>query len=138
MCPELPPRQEDLELSRLDVHEELIVFRILLSDDPETAEFADSFRSRAELGLPPRARTPEERHPLIHQGISAYESRVAAVETARRFRRLGRYVGMLRLTREVDVRFLRWGPRGHLTLWAESVRLSQCVIDTIDVDEVAS
>ena len=131
MTPQLPPEPE---IARLELAEgqELTVFRIIRLADPADPAFADSFRSHSELGLPPRG--VEAVHQLIYEGVSVYESREAAIETARRWPRIGGYVAELRLTRETGLRYLRWGPSGHLTLWADALTLSEAVVDTIPVE----
>jgi hypothetical protein len=131
VAPHLPPGPE-LETSELSEGEELHVFRIVRTDDVDAPEFADSFRSHAELGLPPRG--VEETHPLIYEGISAFESREAAVATARRYPRIGSYVAELRITPDAGARYLRWGARGHLTLWGDAIKLSETAVDTIPVE----
>lgn len=102
----LGPNVEPVELRE---GEELTVFRIVRTPDAATAELVASFMSRAALGLPPRPGTPEEMHPLISEGISVYETRDAAVETARRVRARGRglgdFVAELRLTPDLEVRY---------------------------------
>ena len=133
MTPPLPPGPE-LEPLELTEGQELTVFRIVRAADPEAPEFVDSFRSHAELGLPPRRRSPAEEYPLIHEGISVFESREAAIETARRFSRIGSYVAELRVTRQSGVRYLRWGARGHLTLWGEALKLAETAVDTMPVE----
>jgi hypothetical protein len=137
MTPRLP---RDGEVNPQDIaeRERLVVFRVVRSTDRLSEAFIDSFKSRAELGLPPRPGTPEAAHPLIHEGISVYESYEAAAETARRVRRIGRdiggYVAELHIEAGTGVRFLRWGPRGHLTIWADSLMLSQSAVDTLPLD----
>jgi hypothetical protein len=72
---------------------------------------------------------------VIYEGVSVYESRQAAVETARRWPQIGGYVAELRLTSETGVLYLRWGPVGHLTLWADALTLTRTVVDTMPVGE---
>jgi hypothetical protein len=128
-----PPLPPDPAAARLDLAEgeELTVFRIVRVADPADPAFVDSFRSHAELGLPPRG--PEAAHQVIYEGVSVYESQEAAVETARRWPRIGGYVAELRLTSETGVLYLRWGQSGHLTLWADPLTLTRAVVDTIPV-----
>jgi hypothetical protein len=128
----LPP-EEDIQPIELLEGEELRVFRIVRNADLNALEFVQSFRSHAELGLPPRPGSPELTHPLIYQGISVYESREAAVETARRFPQIGGYVAELLISPDSGVRYLRWGARGHLTLWGEAVKLALTAVDTMIV-----
>jgi hypothetical protein len=133
-----PPLPQNPQPEELAEGEELTVYRVVRTDQRGTPEFVDSFKSRAELGLPPRRNTPEAAHPLIHQGISVYERREAAIETARHIRRIGRdiggYVAEMLIPSGVCVRYLRWGARGHLTLWAEPLMLSELSVDTIPID----
>ena len=132
------PAEGEIEPDEIPEGTELVVFRVVKSDLRDSAAFVDSFKSRFELGLPPRLGTPEEAHPLIHQGISVYERQEAAVETARRVRRVGRdiggFVAELHLSPRTGVRILRWGARGHLTVWGEPLMLSQSTVDTIAIE----
>jgi hypothetical protein len=130
--PPLPP-EDNVEPIELTEGEELTVFRIVRNADMDAPEFVDSFRSHAELGLPPRRRSPEEDHPLLHEGVSVFESRQAAIETARRFPRIGNYVAELRIKPDSEIRYLRWGARGHLTLWGDAVKLALTAVDTMIV-----
>jgi hypothetical protein len=130
-----PPLPQDPELEPIELAdgEELRVFRIVRTRDMDAAEFVDSFRSHAELGLPPRRGTPAESHPQIHEGVSVFESRQAAIETARRFPRIGSFVAELRIKPDSGIRYLRWGARGHLTLWGDAVKLALTAVDTMAV-----
>jgi hypothetical protein len=136
--PKLPPPGQ-LEPVEIEEGEELTVFRVTRSDDHTSQDFLDSFRSRAELGLPPRPGTPEQTHPQIHEGISVYDTQAAAVETARAVRRAGRdiggYVTEVRLDHTVGARRFSWGARGHLTLWADSLMLAEAAVDTISIED---
>ena len=114
------------------------MFRIVKSPDMDSDEFVDSMLSRAAKGLPPRAGTPEETHPLIHEGISVYDTPQKAAATARRLRSAGRgvgdYVAELLLAENTDVLYLPWGPRGHLTVWGDPIKLAESAVDTIPID----
>jgi hypothetical protein len=139
LSPKLPP-PDQLEPVPIAKGETLTVFRVTRSDDHSSTEFLDSFRSRADLGLPPRSGTPEQTHPQINEGISVYETKEAAAETARRVRRIGRdiggYVTELHLDHTAGASYLRWGPRGHLTVWGDSLKLAQMATDTIAIEGV--
>ena len=124
------PLDPDIEPLELGEGEELVVFRIIRTDNPNDPEFLQSLRSSAELDLPPRG--VELTHPLIREGISVYETREAAEATARRF---PGYTGQLRLTRDLGVLYLRWGPVGHLTIWGDPIKLTSALVDTIPVGE---
>lgn len=125
-----PPTHED-ELEELGADDEMVVYRIVREPDPGSPAYADSFRSHAELGLPPRG--PEQSHPLVYEGISVFESREAAVETARKFPVIGSYVAELLVAAETGARFFRWGANGHLTLWGDPLKLAGATVDTIPV-----
>jgi hypothetical protein len=111
--------------------EELVVYRVVRTPDPADPDFVESFKSHHELGLPPRG--PEIEVPLIHQGISAYDRRDAAVETGRRYKALGNYVSKLTIGPSMGITYFRWGPVGHLTLWGEPLMLSYAVTDTLAI-----
>jgi hypothetical protein len=117
--------------------EELIVFHVTRTDDHASQEFADSFLSHSQLGLPPRGQSPEETHPLIYEGISAFDTKEAAIETAKRVRRaggdIGGFVTEIRLNHALGAKYLRWGARGHLTLWCDPLKLAQSAVDTIPI-----
>jgi hypothetical protein len=117
--------------------EVVTVYRVVRTADQVSPEFVDDFRSRSELGLPPRRNTPEDVHPQVHEGISVFRSREAltrVIMTARRAGRdLGGYVAELQLTADVGVTYHEWGSPGHLTLWGDAVKLSEAVVDTIEV-----
>jgi hypothetical protein len=127
----LPPQGEQLDRQELKEGDELVAYRIVRTDDRESEDFVRSFLSHEALGLPPRG--PEQTHPLIHQGISMYETLKAAVETARRYPAIGAFVAEVRLTHSDEVKYLCWGPPGHLTIWAEPLKVAQAVADTIAV-----
>jgi hypothetical protein len=118
------------ELAKDDV---LLVYRVVRTDDRESPDFIDSFRSHSELGLPPRSL--EVTHPQVFEGVSVWDTRKAAIETARCYPKLGNYVAELRLTRDTGVTYYRWRPRGHLTIWADALNLVNYVVDTICVDK---
>jgi hypothetical protein len=66
-------------------------------------------------------------------GISVYMSHDQASETARRWPRLGDYVARIALQAEHGFNVARTGHTGHLTLWAEPVKLRDA---TVDIDTV--
>lgn len=111
--------------------EELVVFRIVKDPDPEAPGYVESFKSHAELDLPPRG--PELSHPLVYEGISAYDTADAAAETARKYPVLGSHVAELHVGPGTEARYFWWGARGHLTLWGEPLKLAGATVDTIPV-----
>ncbi len=120
----------------------MTVFRVVATPDIAEPSFVDSFRSRAELGLPPRPRTPEAANALIHSGISVFETAAAAAETALAVRRVGRdiggFVAELLLSDKLPLRYWAWGSPGHLTLWCYAISLSSTVVGTMPITEGAS
>lgn len=128
----LPPEGDAFDPNELAADEELVVFRIVRTGDLSAEEFSDSFRSHAELGIPPRG--PETTHPSIYDGISVYDTAEAAVATAQKFPRIGRYVAEMHLRAESGARYLRWGVRGHLTVWGDPIKLAETTVGTISVD----
>lgn len=115
------------------------MFRIVQTDDPEEAAFTDSFRSRAELQLPPRTWTPEGEHPELNSGLSTYDTveraRRTALTAAARDRQLGDFIAELRLTSAVGAEIAVWGSRGHLTVWGDPFKLSNAVVDIVTVGQ---
>jgi hypothetical protein len=137
--PKLPPPDElDAAKSSLTEGEEMTVFRVTRSDDQSSEEFVDSFRSHAELGIPPVRGSPDETHPQIYDGISVFDTQARALATARSVRRAGRDIGAfvteVHLHHRLDVRFLYWGSKGHLTLWGDCLKLVQAAVDTIPIE----
>jgi hypothetical protein len=129
----LSPGGEEVEPLELDEGEELVVYRIVRVGDMQATEYRESFLSHAELRRPPRG--PEVTTPMIYRGVSAYDSLEAALATARSYPAIGAHVARMRLTAASGIRYLRWGARGHLTLWGDSLTLSQQTVDTIPVDD---
>jgi hypothetical protein len=127
----LPPGPE-IDPLELVEGEELVVFRITRTDDPHDETFVESFMSSAALDLPPRH--VEVTHPFTREGVSVYDAREAAEATARRYPKIGEYVAQLRLTHDLGVRYLRWGPEGHLTVWCDPIKLASALVDTISVE----
>ena len=101
--------------------EALELYRIVKTPEQASSGFVDGFRSRAELGLPPRDYTPAAVTPRINEGISMYTTFKAAAETARRFPVLGQHIARVRLATGQGFSVGDWqgrGPRGHLTVSA--------------------
>lgn len=107
------------------------VFRIVRHDDPGRSEYPDSFKSHLELGLPPRG--TELANPQIYEGISVYERLESAIETARRWPKIGTFVARMELVGGSGVRLLRWGPEGHLTVWGDALMLSGMTAEIVAV-----
>jgi hypothetical protein len=107
------------------------VFRIVDSDDLDDPAFLDSLRSHYELSREPRK--VERRWTVIHMGISVYVGQDQAIETARTWPKLGGYVARIELEAGFGFNLARTGHRGHLTLWAEPVKLRDA---TADVDTI--
>lgn len=126
-----PPPVSPDELETLTGDEELVVFRVVQEPDPASSAYVDSFRSHADLDLPPRG--PELSHPLVYEGISVFDAVEAATETARKFPRLGGHVAKLRIDANTDVRYFRWGAHGHLSLWGDPLKLAGATVDTMPV-----
>jgi len=111
----------------------LEAFRVVLTDEQDDRTFLESFESNAVLGEQPRGF--EITHPLLHIGISTYQTRDAAEEKARQFPKLGRFVARLVLPSDAGITYARWGGRGHMTIWAEASRLVCCVAEVTPVSE---
>jgi hypothetical protein len=127
------PRRIRLEERALANQEELVVYRIVPTDDRDDPGFVDAFRSRAELGLPPRSYTPAAATPRINDGISTFTTLEVAAETARKFPQIGGYVASLRLVEGQGFTVAEWGARGHLTVFGDAVTLSQSVLAIVSV-----
>jgi len=99
-----------------------VLYRIVKVGDQRAADYVNSFKSHAELGLPPHG--TELEHPQIYEGITVWDRREAAAKTARKWPKIGEFVAEIHVPGGTDARALRWGPRGHLTLWGDPLMLS--------------
>jgi hypothetical protein len=124
-----PPRVTVLEVSQ---GHEIDVFRIVRSDKRTEPAFLDSLRSHYELSQEPRK--VERRWTVLHLGISVYVNRDQARKTAQRWPQLGGYVARIELQAGHGFNMAHTGPAGHLTLWAEPVKLRAA---TVDIDKVS-
>ena len=98
--------------------------------------FVDSFKSHAELGLRPRH--VEVSHPAIYRGISMFDRREVATETAIRVRTsghsIGAFVAAVPLERvDGPAHYYFWGARGHLTVWGDAIKLSKAAVDILPI-----
>jgi hypothetical protein len=82
--PRRPPEPLELHPRDLADDEEYVAYRVVLTDDPNHPDFVESFKSRHARGLPPRSWTVEGPNPELAAGISAYRTRDAADQTARK------------------------------------------------------
>lgn len=110
-----------------EVPYEFDVFRIVRSDVLGDPVLLDSLRSHYELGGEPRK--VERNWTVLHMGISVYTKQAQAVDTALAWPRLGDYVAQLTLQPAKGINFARSGHSGHLTLWADPVKLLEVVAD---------
>lgn len=137
----LRPRRKPiaLKVETLAKGEQPIVYRVVKTAAPAAADFEESFKSRAALGLPPRQHTVEGDHPELARGISVFATREAAAGTARAVRRRGRdlggFVARLIVTGDGETKFARWGSPGHLTIWGGSLKLAQSAVDIFPIDD---
>lgn len=101
----------------------LEVFRIVRAGHIANPDFLDSFRSHYELSEEPRR--VERRWTIMHMGISVYRTSERAIETALTWPRLGHYIARLELRPEMGFNYAHTGHAGHLTLWADPVKLRE-------------
>jgi hypothetical protein len=120
------PRVTAIEL---DPGNELTVWRIVRSAVRNDSVLLNSLRSNYELGHRPRGR--ELSFAVIQMGLSAFITRVAAERTANIWPKLGDYIAEIRLTHGFGFNFSATGFHGHLTIWADPVKLHGA-IRTID------
>jgi hypothetical protein len=97
------------------------VFRIVRTGDIDHPGLLDSFRSHYELSEEPRK--VERRWTIMHMGISVYKTSERATETALTWPQLGSYIARLELRPELGFNYAHTGHTGHLTLWADPVKL---------------
>jgi hypothetical protein len=103
------------------------VYRIVRSDVLDDPVLENSLKSNYELSEPPRK--VERLSTAIHMGISTYLSPDDAVETARKFDKLGDHVAHLTLRPGRGFNYARTGHTGHLTVWGDPVKLLESVVD---------
>lgn len=120
------------------------MYRAVKTDVRTSDDFVDSFKSRTELGRPPRRGTPEEAHPELADGISVFLERgqaaatavavKARIEATGRGEPIGDYTAKLDLSGSgVDVSN-EWGSPGHLTVWGDSTILSELATDIVPIE----
>jgi hypothetical protein len=114
---------------------EIEVFRIVRSHDFDDPGFLDSLRSHYELSREPRK--VERRWTVIHMGISVYTTQEQAIATARMWPKLGDYVTRIELEAGLGFNLARTGHKGHLTLWAEPVKLRDAAADIVTTGELS-
>lgn len=133
-------RQPPLEPQVLDRRhigdgEQVVAYRVVLTDDRRHENFTRSFMSRTAQGKPPRPGTPEERHPALADGISAFLTRAAAAQTARAATfRFGRFTAEVPLQAGLGITIAVWGGRGHLTIWGDPLILAGIATDIVSVE----
>jgi hypothetical protein len=129
-----PPPPLPVELLIHDVRddEEMVAFRIVTTDDVDSPEFVDCFRSHAELGIPPRKGSAEISHPAIYEGISMQDRQDRAIALAQKWPKLGDFVAEVRLDKVAGATYYVWErPRGHLTVWGDPFKLSLAAVDIV-------
>jgi hypothetical protein len=107
--------------------EPLVAYRIVRSEHREDPVFIESFRSHYELHTEPRR--VERSSSVIHMGISMYLDEGVARKTAQTFPKIGNWVARLELTHGQGFNYAHTGPRLHLTIWGDPVKLSRAAVD---------
>jgi hypothetical protein len=122
---------------RIRPDETYIAYHLIKISDRDDERFIDGFKSRSELGLPPRGAIGENAE--LASGISAYDTVQAAIATARaaarRGRDLGGFVAEIRLVDGLGFEIAVWGGKGHLTIWGDPLMLALHVTDIVAVME---
>jgi hypothetical protein len=108
------------------------VFRIVRSDNPDDPVFLNSLRSRYELSEEPRK--VERNSTVIHMRISVHMERGDSAATARKFPKLGDYTARLALRPGMGFNYAHTAMPGHLTLWAEPIKLRDVLVDIEPVE----
>jgi hypothetical protein len=111
-----------------------VVYRAVTTDDFDSPELVESFKSSAALGLPPREDTPEERYEFIHGGISCWRTRRQAEKVAQRWGH-GDFVAEVHLAPDEGIYLAAWGSRGHMTVRADPVKLRDMTVDIVAVGQ---
>jgi hypothetical protein len=115
----------------LEPNLEVDVYRIVRSDLLDDPVLENSLKSNYELSEPPRK--VERLSTAVHMGISSYLSPRDAIDTARKFDKLGDYVAQVRLRPGRGFNYARTGHPGHLTVWGDPVKLLESVVDITPV-----
>lgn len=110
----------------------LTVYRIVRSDNVEDPVFVNSLRSHYEMKAEPRY--IEKRAASIHMGLSVFMTRAQAAETAKKWPAIGTFVAQLELTAGHGFNFADTAGPGHLTLWADPVKLARVAGDITSVE----
>ena len=106
----------------------LTFYRIVLTDPPTLTDFL----SNSELGRFPKNPDPETLR--LWQGISAYDTEERARATAKKYRRLGRFIVELRIAEDGSIQYERTtSSHGHYTLWGDPALLLACVTRLVPV-----
>src|ERR1700761_2047649 len=105
----------------------LIAFRIVATSEVESPELLDSLRSHYELSQEPRK--VERRSPVLHMGISVFTDPAIPARLAQKWPRLGRYLARLEAGDQTPLNYAETSQRGHLTLWADPVKLRDAIVD---------
>jgi hypothetical protein len=97
--------------------------------------FLNSLRSHYELGDEPRK--VERAWTVVHMGISVFAEEEQAAGISRRWPTIGDYVAHMVLRPGLGFNLARTSFRGHLTLWADPVKLRDATTDITSVDPVS-
>ena len=114
-------------IRQLSPRTRLTVYRIVGSDSPDDPVFVRAFRSHYELSEEPRR--VERQSAVIHMGISTYIDERSAVETARRWPKLGDYIARVDLEPGHGFNFALTGHPRHLTIWGDAIKLAEATSD---------
>lgn len=130
------PRRLSLDIQ--EPERSFSVYRAVRTDDPnDAATLERGFQSSAARGLPPRPGSVQVSTPFIYNGVSAYDSRKAALEHARARRDIGKPIGThvaeIVLQPGGDFEYAYWGDDGHLTVVADAVKLREAVADIVPI-----
>jgi hypothetical protein len=108
------------------------VYRIVRSENVEDPVFVNSLRSHYEMKAEPRH--VEKRAASLHMGLSVFLTLERAIETARKWPAIGSFVARLDLSAGHGFNFADTGAPGHLTLWADPVKLARIAGDITSVE----
>jgi hypothetical protein len=133
----LPPDPELQDRETVVEGEEMTVFRIVKTADRNSSAFVACFRSRKEQGRPPQRGTPQETHPAIYVGITCWDTAERAIATELQLRKadrgVGDFVAAVRLDQVAGATYYFWGPPGHLTVWADAIKLAEATVDILPI-----
>ena len=106
----------------------MTIVRVVRTNPPTQADFT----SNQARGAAPRG--AEVQQPELHSGLSVHDNARTAVETALRFRQIGGYLAVVRVSVGGTTRLSKTLGAGHYTLWGDPAALLAAVVAVVPVE----